>query len=211
MLSIYQVKPHFQALLRPFVRSCANAGVTANAVTVAAMAISLALGLVLLMLGEQQRSLFLLLPVWMFLRMALNAVDGMLAREFGQRSLLGAYLNELSDVVSDAALYLPFVVVVPFGWSSVGAVIFLSAISEMAGALAPMVGAERRYDGPLGKSDRAFAFGALGLWVGLSSELPAAVFWLMPAMAVGIVLNTINRVRNGIDSVRGKQPGKVSS
>ena len=51
---------------------------------------------------------FLLLPLWLFVRMALNAVDGMLAREFGQKSRLGAYLNEISDVVSDAALYAPF-------------------------------------------------------------------------------------------------------
>ncbi len=211
MISIYQLKPRFQALLRPFVRRCAAAGVTANGVTVAAMLLSLGLGTLLLLASERQRSLFLLLPLWMFLRMALNAVDGILAREFGQKSVLGAYLNELSDVVSDAALYLPFVWVAPFGWASVGAVIFLSAVSEMAGALGPMVGAERRYDGPVGKSDRAFVFGGLGLWAGLVPELPATVFWLMPAMAAGILLNTINRVRSGIESVRGKQPGKESS
>ena len=49
----------------------------------------------------------------MFLRMAFNAIDGMLAREFGQQSALGAFLNELTDVVSDAALYLPFAFVGP--------------------------------------------------------------------------------------------------
>ena len=37
----------------------------------------------------------------------------------------------------------------------------------------PTVGASRRYDGPLGKSDRAFVFGALGLWVALGGPLPA--------------------------------------
>jgi CDP-diacylglycerol---glycerol-3-phosphate 3-phosphatidyltransferase len=198
MVSIYQLKPRFQALLRPLVGRLATAGVTANAVTVAAMAVSLALGALLLAQGGERRALFLLLPAWMFLRMAFNAVDGMLAREFGQQSALGAYLNELSDVVSDAALYLPFVLVAPFGWASVGAVIFLAAVSEMAGALAPMVGVARRYDGPVGKSDRAFVFGALGLWVGLVAELPAWAFWLMPAMAAGIALNTIQRVRGGV-------------
>ena len=91
--------------------------------------------------------------------------------------------------------------VVPFGWAGVGAVIFLSAISEMAGALGPMVGAERRYDGPMGKSDRAFVFGALGLWVGLVPELPSWSWWLMPTIAAAIVLNTINRVRGGIAGI----------
>ena len=200
MISIYQLKPRFQALLRPIARSCATAGVTANMVTITAMLVSLALGAVLAFYGER-REVFLLLPLWMFLRMAFNAIDGMLAREFGQKSALGAYLNELSDVVSDAALYLPFVTIAPFGWASVGAVVFLSAVSEMAGALGPMVGGERRYDGPMGKSDRAFVFGALGLWVGLTPALPDWLCWLMPAIAILILINVIKRIRSGIASI----------
>lgn len=165
------------------------------------MLVSLALGAALGLEGGR-RALFLLLPLWMFLRMAFNAIDGMLAREFGQKSPLGAYLNELSDVISDAALYLPFVAVAPFGWASVGAVVLLSAISEMSGALGPMIGAVRRYDGPMGKSDRAFVFGALGLWVGLTPDLPDWAFWLMPAIAAAIVCNIFNRIRNGIASIQ---------
>lgn len=201
MASIYQLKPLFQSFLRPAVRFCARAGITANGVTITAMLISLSLGGVLILAGEQH-GLFLLLPLWMFLRMAFNAIDGMLAREFGQKTVLGAYLNELSDVISDAALYLPFVTIKPFGWPSVGVVIFLAAVSEMAGALGPMIGSERRYDGPMGKSDRAFVFGILGLWVGLSSSLPEWTIWLMPVIAVAIVINIINRVRGGIASTR---------
>ena len=201
MISIYQLKPRFQALLRPIVGRLAAAGVTANQVTLAAMLISLALGLGLF-LNTANSSAFLLLPLWMFLRMAFNAVDGMLAREFGQQSPLGAYFNELSDVISDAALYLPFVAIAPFGWGSVGAVIFLSAVSEMAGALGPMVGAPRQYDGPMGKSDRAFLFGALGLWLGVAGSLPDAALWIMPATALAILLNTFNRIRSGVRQAR---------
>ena len=101
MITIYQLKPRFQALLRPLVRKLADAGVTANMVTFLAMAISIALGVLLLLFGAAQHAWFLALPIWMFLRMALNAIDGMLAREFGQKSALGAYLNELSDVRSE--------------------------------------------------------------------------------------------------------------
>ena len=202
MISIYQLKPAFQSLLRPLARLCAKIGITANCVTLTAMGISMALGAILLVGGEY-RALFLLLPLWMFLRMALNAIDGMLAREFGQRSALGAYLNELSDVISDAALYLPFVAIAPFGWGSVGTVIFLSALSEMTGALGPMVGGERRYDGPMGKSDRAFVFGALGLWVGLTPALPDWLCWLMPAIAILILINISKRIRSGIASIPG--------
>ena len=200
MVSIYQLKPRFQSLLRPLVGRFVTVGITANGVTLLAMLLSLTLGTVLWLAGDK-RMLFLLLPAWMFLRMALNAIDGMLAREFGQKSALGAYLNELADVVSDAALYLPFVLIAPFNWWSVSAVVFFSALSEMAGALGPMVGAERRYDGPMGKSDRAFVFGALGLWVGLDHALPGWIFWVMPLMSAAIIVNIVHRVYRGAASV----------
>jgi CDP-diacylglycerol--glycerol-3-phosphate 3-phosphatidyltransferase len=197
MISIYQLKPRFQALLRPIVRRLAAIGITANQITLAGMMISIGLGAYLFLHPQATRA-FLLLPPWMFLRMAFNAVDGMLAREFGQKSILGAYLNELTDVISDAALYLPFVGVSPFGWASIGSVIFLSAVSEMSGALGPMVGAPRQYGGPMGKSDRAFLFGALGLWLGWVGKLPNWAFWIAPISALAILLNTFNRIRSGV-------------
>ena len=205
-LTLYQLKPTFQSLLRPLVARLARRGVTANVVTTVALLGSATLG-TLLALYPGRTALFLLLPVWMLARMGLNAIDGKLAREFGQQSALGAYLNELADVVSDAALMLPFVFVPPFGWASVGAVIFLATVSEMAGALGPMVGAPRRYDGPMGKSDRAFVFGALALAVGLLGGLPGWAFWLMPAIGFAILINTINRVRNGVRTAHRVAPG----
>jgi CDP-diacylglycerol--glycerol-3-phosphate 3-phosphatidyltransferase len=195
-MSIYQLKPRFQALLRPLVRLLYGMGVTANQVTVLACLVSVALGCVLY--AHPVQAAFALIPLWMFLRMALNAVDGMLAREFGQRSRLGAFLNEITDVVADAALYLPFATVAPFSPFWVGAVIVLSGVSEFAGALGATVGASRRYDGPMGKSDRAFVFGALGLWVAVGPGLPAWAALLMPALCALIAWTVVNRVRKAL-------------
>jgi len=202
-MTLYALKPRFQALLRPLVVRAAAAGVTANQVTFAAAALSCLLGA--LLAAADRPGLFLLLPPWLFLRMALNAVDGMLAREFGQQSRLGAYLNELCDVVSDAALVLPFAVVAPFGPWWVSAVVFLAALSEYAGVMGPLAGAGRRYDGPFGKSDRAFVFGALGAAVGVFDALPAWVAWTMPLCALLLVVTTINRVRHGIAEAGARQ------
>ena len=193
-MTLYDLKPRFQAALRPLVRAAASAGVTANQVTLAACALSVALGAALCAWPER-RALFLLLPALLFVRMALNAIDGMLAREFGQSSRLGAFLNELTDVVSDAALVLPFAFLPHFGWLPVMLVILLAALTEMTGTVAPMVGATRRYDGPLGKSDRAFAFGALGLAIGLGLPPAAWQAWIFPALAVLLALTVANRVR----------------
>jgi CDP-diacylglycerol--glycerol-3-phosphate 3-phosphatidyltransferase len=196
-MTLYDLKPRFQSLLRPLVRRLATAGITANQVTLAAAIGSVALG-ALLCCNSHNHALFLLLPVWLAVRMALNAIDGMLAREFGQKSRLGGYLNELCDVVSDSALLLPFALIAPFSQPTVFAVIGLSIVTEYAGVMGPLVGASRRYDGPLGKSDRAALVGALALWIGLGLPLAPWMAWAMPVAALLLVLTTINRVRRGL-------------
>jgi CDP-diacylglycerol--glycerol-3-phosphate 3-phosphatidyltransferase len=204
-VSIYELKPRFQALLRPLVVRLHAAGVTANQVTLAACAISVALGL-WLFFAAPRAGFFALIPLWMFLRMAFNAIDGMLAREHGQQSALGAFLNELTDVLSDAALYLPFALVAPFHPFWVGTVIVLAGLSEFTGALGPTVGASRRYDGPLGKSDRAFVFGALGLYVALGGPLPGWAGWLMPLLAALVAWTIVNRIRRALAEAGTRPP-----
>ncbi len=195
-MSIYLLKPRFQALLRPAVGALHAAGVTANQVTLAACAGSVALGLGLYAAGTPRDGL-LLIPAWMVLRMAFNAVDGMLAREHGQASKLGAMLNELTDVLSDAALILPLALLAPFSPFWVGAFIVMAALSEFAGALGPSVGASRRYDGPMGKSDRAAAVGALALWAAWM-PLPAAAALLMPLLTALTAWTVVNRMRRAL-------------
>ncbi len=165
-MTIYDLKPAFQNLLRPLCNSLAKAGVTANQVTIAATLISVLVGL-LFALFPTSRWAALLIPVALFVRMALNAIDGMLAREHDMQSELGGVLNELGDVVSDAALYLPFAFVPGISAGLVVTAVVLSVLTEMAGVVAVQIGASRRYDGPMGKSDRAFAFGLLALLLGI--------------------------------------------
>ncbi|RZJ25557.1 MAG: CDP-alcohol phosphatidyltransferase family protein [Haliea sp.] len=204
-MSIYELKPRFQALLRPLVVRLQRAGVTANQVTVAACVISVALGLWLFFAAPPVAA-FALIALWMLLRMVFNAIDGMLAREHGQQTPLGAFLNELTDVVSDAALYLPFALVAPFDPFWVGTVIVLAGMSEFAGALGPTIGASRRYDGPLGKSDRAFVFGALALYVALGWPLPAWTAWLMPLLAALTAWTIANRTRRAVAEADARAP-----
>jgi CDP-diacylglycerol--glycerol-3-phosphate 3-phosphatidyltransferase len=202
--SIYALKSRFQALLRPLVRRLHAAGATANQVTVAAALVSLAVAAVVWRCAGTTPAWFALLPAWLFARMALNAVDGMLAREFGQQSALGGYLNELGDVVADAALYLALLAVPGLGWPAPVALALLASWSELAGVLGQPAGAQRRYDGPMGKSDRAFVVGALGLalafgWIGAS-----AVHWTLVAACALCAWTVANRVRAGLAQARAR-------
>ena len=202
MASIYDLKPKFQGLLRPLTNTLARAGVTANQITVFAMLLSFAAGAAI----YHVRSLrvLLLLPVVLFLRMALNAIDGMLAREHNQKTTLGAILNELGDVFSDAALYLPLALIAPFDPILMVLIVLFAVISEMTGVLGVTIGASRRYDGPMGKSDRAFVFGALGLLLGLNvSILPLVrpILWIVLAL---LLLTVLNRARGALRELGGQ-------
>ncbi|MDR3393909.1 MAG: CDP-alcohol phosphatidyltransferase family protein [Parasulfuritortus sp.] len=197
MASIYALKPAFQGLLRPLVEELARRGVTANQVTLSAMLLSLATGAAIMAVPES-RAVLLLLPIVLFLRMALNAIDGMLAREHDQKTRLGAVLNELGDVISDTALYLPLAAVDGFDPRLVALIVLVSALSEMAGVLTQTLGASRRYDGPMGKSDRAFVFGALGLALGLGAPTGAWLTWLLALILALLALTVYNRVRRGL-------------
>ena len=202
MPSVYGLKPKFQDLLRPMVNGMARAGVTANQVTVAALVLSAAAGGAIA--WARGGKMLLLLPAVLCVRMALNAMDGMLAREHGQKSALGAVLNELGDVIADVALYLPLALVPGFdAWMVVGVVV-LAILTEMTGVIAVQIGASRRYDGPMGKSDRAFWFGLMALLLGLGLHVERAVPIVLMGMLLLLVLTIANRARGALREVAAR-------
>ena len=202
MPSIYQLKPAFQNLLRPLVRGLARAGVTANQVTLAAMLLSLGVG-VLLWQYAHDRWVLWLLPISLLLRMALNAIDGMLAREHNMQTRLGAFLNELGDVVSDSAIFLGFALVVlpiPFAMALMVLITVLAALSEMTGVLAQALTGTRRYDGPMGKSDRAFWISLLAVLLACGISTGLWVPLALGAIALLTALTIINRVAQALNT-----------
>lgn len=207
MPTIYQLKPAFQNLLRPLVKKMVQLGITANQVTLTAMFISVALSffLYLYYLNQPSSLLLLLLPLWMLLRMAFNAIDGMLAREFNQQSRLGAFYNELCDIVSDTALYL---CLLAFHFISPALLLlmsFLAILSEYTGVMAPLIGAERRYDGPMGKSDRAFWISIIAVIIVIFPYLSEQIIYLtnivhilISLMCLLLAFTIYNRIRRSL-------------
>ncbi|ESY77638.1 CDP-alcohol phosphatidyltransferase [Mesorhizobium sp. LNHC221B00] len=197
MPTLYALKPAFQGRLRPLVNRLAAIGVTANSVTILAALISIAAGAVIATLPEWRWPL-LLIPVVLFVRMALNAADGMLAREHGQASTLGMYLNEICDVVSDLALILPFAAFALFNTWGVIAFAITAVLTEFAGVLGIAAGIGRNYAGPFGKSDRALALGVVAVLCAADLWSPSIAPLVFPAMATLSLLTAINRIRAGL-------------
>jgi CDP-diacylglycerol---glycerol-3-phosphate 3-phosphatidyltransferase len=193
--SLTFLKPRFKRALWPVVALLARSGVTANQVTVSSLLSSFAVGVTLALDGADQPSLYALLPIWLLIRMALATIDGTLACDFGQKSRLGGILNELGDVLSDIALYVPLAFVVPFSPPWVSLIVVLAVGTELTGMAGPWLGASRRCEGPFGKSDRALALGVIGGWLSMCDSLPAAAGLLMPIFVVLLMATIANRLR----------------
>jgi CDP-diacylglycerol--glycerol-3-phosphate 3-phosphatidyltransferase len=164
MISMYNIKPKFQALLKPTVAFLYKRGITANQLTVAAILLSFVMG-VGLWFSNIWHWGFLFVPIGLLLRMALNALDGMMARGYNMQTRLGEVLNEIGDVLSDMFIYIPLIKVEGVSAELIAFFVGLSVLNEFAGILGKVIGKERRYDGPMGKSDRALVIGLLCLFL----------------------------------------------
>ena len=117
---------------------------------------------------------------------------------------MGTILNELGDVVSDAALYLPLATLLPFDAALTVLIVLFAVISEMTGVVAAQIGASRRYDGPMGKSDRAFVFGTLGLLLGVRLPIFRVVTPIEWIVLVLLLVTIANRARGALQEIRGR-------
>ncbi len=195
-MTIYDLKPKFQSLLRPIVQKLANKGVTPNEVTMFAMLLSILVGATVA-LTKGAWWILLFVPLFMFFRMALNAIDGLLAKEHNMKSKRGAMFNEMSDVIADVALFLPFALI--DGINPIFVILFsiVGVFSEMAGVVAQTLNGVRRYDGPMGKSDRVFVVGVIALLLGLGVQAGVWVDVVFAIATLLAVLSTYNRAMRG--------------
>ena len=206
MLSLYQLKPAFQNRLRPLAGALARAGVTPNQVTLAALLLSLIAGAVLALFPASPAAL-LAIPAVMLVRMALNALDGMLAREYKLQTVAGGFLNELCDVLSDAALYLPFTLVLPAAAAWIVLFTIFAILTEFAGVLTLALGASRRSDGPMGKSDRAALIGLLAWLLGIGVAPGSWCVMLLAAASALALLTVFRRIKCGAIELDERRTG----
>ncbi len=201
MISIYEIKPKFQQLLMPIVDWMKKIGMTPNQVTILALLLSIVTGIILSIFHEN-KWIYILMPIVMFVRMALNAIDGVMAKKYQMKSHLGLLLNELGDVISDLFLFIPFVFIAEDYGIGIMLFISLSIISEMAGVTVQVIGSSRRYDGPMGKSDRAFIVGFISFLIFVHLNIIPYLHFVFYVCSILMLINIYNRITNGLKEVK---------
>ncbi len=194
MISVYKIKPAFQKLLQPILKALYSKGVTANQITILAILFSIGLGIMFLYYPSN-RIVLLLLPIGLLIRMAMNALDGMMARQYNMQSKMGEILNELGDVISDLAIFLPFVIIPNTNPIFIIGFAILSIINEFAGVLGKTINNDRRYDGPMGKSDRALLVGLFCIVYFFWNGVELYTNWIFGGACILIVISTLIRLK----------------
>lgn len=198
MISVYKLKPKFQQLLTPVLLFLHKNNITANQITISSILLSMVIG-VLFWNADVSKWFFLSLPIGLLLRMALNALDGMMARKFNQTSKLGEVLNEVGDIVSDMIVFFSLLKFQPESLYLIVIFIILSVINEFAGLIGKIVGKERRYDGPMGKSDRALILGLYGLLIFFGISITSISQYIFGIIIALLIISTYTRLKKSLN------------
>jgi phosphatidylglycerophosphate synthase len=174
-VGLYSIKPWFVRRLRRAEDALVSRRVSPNSLTGAAVLVSLAAGGAIAaggLLGEPL--MWLAVPPLVLARLALNALDGSVARRTRSATPLGSALNEIGDRMSDAATVgaTAFAVRPALALGAVASCL----LASHTGVIAQALDGRREYAGPIGKADRA-ALLALGAAAGafVGSAMPFTV------------------------------------
>lgn len=209
-MTTYSLKRQFQVLLRPIAFFLIKRGVTPNQVTVFTVLLSVLYSISFVWLhfvGFDVRTFLYTVPFLFFVRMALNAIDGLMAVHGDMKTPLGVFLNEIGDVISDSVLYLAFGVFSFVHQPLLVAFVFLAILSELAGLVSVSIGAGRRYDGPMGKSDRAVLMGIGAVMIASGVESEAMYVWLLTTGVLALIWTVVNRVRRALKEAQDASTG----
>jgi CDP-diacylglycerol--glycerol-3-phosphate 3-phosphatidyltransferase len=181
MRGLYAAKPWFVRRLARIEDLLVKHDVTADELTVAAFVVSICCGGFLALGGVlEQPLLWLIVPPLGLVRLALNALDGSIARRMGSGRPFGIVMNEVGDRLSDVALLAPLALVVE-PVLALGALV-LTLLASVTGLLGASVIGVRLSNGPMGKADRVAVLSA-GSLVAATTSSPTPL-----GIAVAVVL-----------------------
>jgi phosphatidylglycerophosphate synthase len=198
---LYRLKPISQRLVAPIAGWLVRRGAHPDLVTLSAVPVAIVGGFSLAA-SPQAPWLLLLVPVLAAIRLGLNLLDGMVARQSGRAHPMGEMWNELGDRVADASFIGGLAWVPAVGPFLGSAAVVAALLASYVGITSRAAGARRQYGGVMSKPGRMAT---------LAIAAPLAFFtgwdgWLTIAagvIAVGAVVTLGQRV---LDARRELEP-----
>jgi CDP-diacylglycerol--glycerol-3-phosphate 3-phosphatidyltransferase len=201
---LYKQKGNFQKLIRWMAGSwmTANMATAAGCLLIILVSASFYLGLTF----EQANFLLILTPVFLVLRMAMNALDGMLSREQETGSVAGEIWNEALDILGDTICYGSLYFVPQGPRASIIVFIILAWAAEFFGVLGKsMPDGIRRHETFLGgKPDRAIWMGLLAIILYIYPGFLAWAWIYISLISIFVGLTSLIRIRKTILDAQGK-------
>jgi CDP-diacylglycerol--glycerol-3-phosphate 3-phosphatidyltransferase len=175
-VTLYAIKPRFVASLRTVTGWCASRGVKPNTVTLCAIPVAGTAG-AMLVAGTRVSAAWMAVAPLLLCLMAINAVDGALARQTGLTTTTGAVINEAVDRFGDLAIIVPGLMLAP-GWIAATALV-MTTLSEAAALAAWRATGSRGLVGLMGKPDRALIVSAAALCAVFLGAAPFTYAYLL--------------------------------
>ena len=192
-MGIYSTKSMWQKVLKPIVDISVRNHVHPDVFTYTAVVISIGGAISLYLAGSNQAWLWLFIPS-VLLRLTLNLLDGLVARELQMADTFGELKNEFGDRIADVAIFLGLAF---GGYVDVRLVLVsLSLILCVSylGILGKAMTGERVYGGIFGKGDRMISLAIFTLYSAISGNL-SSFNWYLALASLAALTTVIQRVR----------------
>ena len=192
-------------------RACVRAGIHPDAISYASLGAALIAAACFWRAG-QHVWLLIIAPLFCYLRLWCNMLDGMVALASGKASWRGEILNDLPDRVSDIVI---FVGVAHSGlmhpllgyWAAL-----LAVLTAYVGLLGQAVGVQREFSGMMAKPWRMVAL-HMGSWTtfAFSNQIQCVgltiLDWTCIVVVAGCVQTNVVRLRRIMTALRRKSGG----
>lgn len=151
--------------------------------------------------------LLLLVPPFLIMRMAMNALDGLLAREYGTATVAGELFNEALDIIGDTVCYGSLFFVPDGPLLSLTLMLILSWMAEFFGVMGKgFPGGVRRHETFLGgKPDRAVWMSILALLLFFQPEFVDDIAYYLLTMSFFIFGTSVLRIRKILLVAKGEK------
>lgn len=194
-MDLYAGKAAMLGRLSPIVERLADAGISADALTLAALPVA-GVAAVCLALSPTLPGLLLAVPILAGLRILLNLLDGAVARLTGRSHPRGELLNELGDRLADVGFLAPVAILPGASATIVLLGVVVALLASYVGITARAAGGERIYRGILSKPGRMALLSIAALAALLVGDV--AWTWFGPLLLLGTSLTLVERIWIGL-------------